>query len=34
VQLSDGTEFFKRRMVGGLRLEDRVRRLVRGYRGP
>ncbi len=34
VQLSDGTEFFKRRMVGGLRLEDWVRRLVRGYRGP
>ena len=34
VQLSDGTAFFRHRMVGGLRLEDRVRRLVRGYRGP
>ena len=34
VQLSDGITFFRHRMVGGLRLEDRVRRLVRGYRGP
>lgn len=34
IQLSDGLTFFKRRLEGGLRLEERVRRLIRGYSGP
>ncbi|MEN8238867.1 MAG: polysaccharide deacetylase family protein [Actinomycetota bacterium] len=34
VQLSDGFTFFKRKMKGGMRLEDVVRRRLTGYRGP
>ena len=34
VQNSDGTTFFRARLNGGLLLEERVRRLVRGYKGP
>ena len=34
VQLSDGFRFFRSRLEGGLLLEERVRRLVRGYQGP
>ena len=34
VQLSDGFAFFRRRLEGGLRLEEQVRRLIRGYSGP
>jgi peptidoglycan/xylan/chitin deacetylase (PgdA/CDA1 family) len=34
VQRSDGFFFFRRRMVGGFRLEDRLRRKLRGYDGP
>lgn len=34
VQLSDGFRFFPARLRGGLRLEERVRRRLDGYRGP
>lgn len=34
VQLSDRSFFFKRKMVGGMRLEDKVRRRMKGYDGP
>ena len=34
VQKSDGMRFFKRKLATGLVLEDRIRRLVRGYDGP
>ncbi|MGD2061627.1 MAG: polysaccharide deacetylase family protein [Acidimicrobiia bacterium] len=34
VQRSDGWEFFPARLRGGLLLEERVRRWLRGYRGP
>ena len=34
VQRSDGFWLFKRRMIGGFRLEDRIRRWRRGYQGP
>ena len=34
VQLGDGVFFFKRKMKTGLRLEDKVRRRLVGYRGP
>ncbi len=34
VQLSDRTWLFTRKMYGGFRLEDKVRRRVTGYRGP
>lgn len=34
VQLSDGSRFFASRLDGGLLIEERVRRRLRGYRGP
>jgi hypothetical protein len=34
VQKSDGMRFFKRKLATGLVLEERLRRVVRGYRGP
>lgn len=34
IQLSDGMRYFRARLEGGLLLEERVRRLIRGYRGP
>lgn len=34
VQGSDGIRWFEPRMRGGLVLEERTRRLIRGYRGP
>lgn len=34
VQLSDGKRWFRRRLEGGLLIEERVRRRLRGYRGP
>jgi peptidoglycan/xylan/chitin deacetylase (PgdA/CDA1 family) len=34
IQLSDGMRYFPARLRGGLLLEERVRRLIRGYRGP
>ncbi len=34
VQLSDGMMFFKQKVRMGLQLEDRLRRRVKGYRGP
>lgn len=34
VQLSDRRVWFKRRLAGGLLLEERVRRRLRGYTGP
>lgn len=34
VQRSDGFWLFKRRVIGGFRLEDRIRRRLRGYQGP
>lgn len=34
VQLSDGVVFFRRKMKGGLQMEDRVRRRLTGYEGP
>lgn len=34
IQLSDGTAFFKRKVLRGSRSEERVRRLLTGYRGP
>jgi peptidoglycan/xylan/chitin deacetylase (PgdA/CDA1 family) len=34
VQLSDSSLFFKRKMAGGMRLEDRARRRMTGYEGP
>lgn len=33
-QRSDGVYFFRRRMLGGLRAEEIVRRRLRGYHGP
>lgn len=34
VQLSDGFVFFKQRVNGGMRLEEAVRRRIKGYAGP
>ncbi len=34
VQLSDRIWLFKRKMYGGFRLEDKLRRRISGYRGP
>jgi peptidoglycan/xylan/chitin deacetylase (PgdA/CDA1 family) len=34
VQQSDGQFFFRRKMARGMRLEERVRSLVKGYRNP
>jgi len=34
VQRSDGTRWFRNRLVGGLLVEERVRRRLRGYEGP
>lgn len=34
VQASDGKLFFKAKIRGGMRFEDRMRRLAKGYRGP
>ncbi len=34
VQKSDGIRFFRRKLATGLVLEDRLRRMVRGYDGP
>lgn len=34
IQLSDGTRHFDARLRGGFLLEERVRRRLRGYRGP
>lgn len=34
VQSSDRVGFFKARIRGGLRMEERVRRLIKGYDGP
>jgi peptidoglycan/xylan/chitin deacetylase (PgdA/CDA1 family) len=34
VQLSDGFTWFKHRMVGGFRLEEGVRKRIKGYHGP
>lgn len=34
VQRSDGARFFEGRLEGGFLLEERVRRRIRGYRGP
>lgn len=34
VQLSDGQRFFKSRLRGGLRLEEALRRRLKGYEGP
>jgi peptidoglycan/xylan/chitin deacetylase (PgdA/CDA1 family) len=34
VQLSDATRWFRSRLRGGLLAEERVRRRLRGYRGP
>jgi len=34
VQLSDGFVFFKRRLKRGMRLEEAVRRQIKGYDGP
>jgi peptidoglycan/xylan/chitin deacetylase (PgdA/CDA1 family) len=34
IQLSDGWTFFRSRLHGGFRLEDKIRRRVSGYEGP
>jgi peptidoglycan/xylan/chitin deacetylase (PgdA/CDA1 family) len=34
IQLSDGVFFFRRKLTTGMRLEDRVRRVLNRYRGP
>ena len=34
VQLSDGIDFFRARLEGGFRAEEKVRRLLRRYSGP
>jgi peptidoglycan/xylan/chitin deacetylase (PgdA/CDA1 family) len=34
VQLADGWTFFRPRLRGGFRIEDKIRRLVSGYEGP
>jgi peptidoglycan/xylan/chitin deacetylase (PgdA/CDA1 family) len=34
VQLSDGVTYFGARVRGGLRVEEQLRRLIRGYSGP
>jgi peptidoglycan/xylan/chitin deacetylase (PgdA/CDA1 family) len=34
VQLSDGFTWFKQRMAGGFRLEEAVRKRIKGYDGP
>ncbi len=34
VQLSDGRRFFEARLRGGMLLEERIRRRLRGYEGP
>ena len=34
VQLSDGVVWFKRKLKGGFRLEDKLRRRYKGYIGP
>lgn len=34
VQLSDGQRWFEARLIGGVLLEEEVRRRLRGYRGP
>lgn len=34
VQLSDRRVWFRRRLIGGLLLEEKVRRRIRGYAGP
>lgn len=34
IQKSDGVFFFRRKVVRGMRLEERVRRVLRGYHGP
>jgi len=34
VQLSDGFRFFRARLRGGLRLEETLRRQLKGYQGP
>jgi peptidoglycan/xylan/chitin deacetylase (PgdA/CDA1 family) len=34
VQLGDGLRFFKKKMLGGMRLEDVTRRAIRRYHGP
>jgi peptidoglycan/xylan/chitin deacetylase (PgdA/CDA1 family) len=34
IQLSDGFRFFAARLDGGFRLEERIRRRLRGYSGP
>jgi len=34
VQLSDGRRWFVKRLVGGLLVEEELRRRIRGYRGP
>ena len=34
VQLSDSFTFFRSRLSGGLRMEESLRRRLRGYRGP
>jgi peptidoglycan/xylan/chitin deacetylase (PgdA/CDA1 family) len=34
IQLSDGILFFRRKVETGLRLEEKARRLLTGYRGP
>ena len=34
VQLSDGFRFFRARLRGGLRLEETIRRRLKGYQGP
>lgn len=34
IQLSDGRRWFVQRLVGGLLVEEEVRRRIRGYRGP
>lgn len=34
IQRSDGVAYFKRKAMRGMRLEEKARRLLRGYRGP
>lgn len=34
IQRSDGVAYFKRKAIRGMRLEEKARRLLRGYRGP
>ena len=34
IQRSDGVAYFKRKAMSGMRLEEKARRLLRGYRGP